>query len=356
MDFEARQDEGPLKAFFNTKAGQNYRSAQSGEKPIDAGDMLKRREAHWKLGSVPKGVRVLNLTIDVQRDRFECALMGTGRDRETWLADRFAIHVLDDGLTGLRPFLHKEHWRILLPLFARKVPLAAVDGAGKPIGYAPILSVTVDIGGSDRDADAANEGAKYFYEAAMALGIHATRITLVKGGSNRNDAKLMKLGQFADQKARGGPRRRSARLWIANVHRIKNIIDARLRRVADGPGCIHLPADLSEEHILEITAEQLEKGRWKNVRARNETLDLLVYAEAAILKPPFAQSAGHMRWVPRGFGVVWPKVDDLKLVAACEVAAAPVGAASPAQPAKIGTRAAARPTKGRSSSWMGRLK
>lgn len=307
LEFEARQDEGPLRAFVNTKAGYNYRSAASGEKPVEAATLMARREKHWRLGTVPRGPKVLNLTIDVQHDRFECAVIGTARDRETWLIDRFAVHVLDDGLTALKPFRHKEHWRVLLPLFDRKWPLAEVDSAGKLVGHAPVLSLTIDIGGSDRDGDAANEGAKYFYELALAAGVHPTRITLVKGGSRRDDPKLMKLGQFADQKTRGGPKRRSAKLWIANVHRIKNILDARLRREVAGPGCIHFPADLADEYFAELTAEELKDGKWVKIRSRNETLDLLTYGEAAILKPPFAQSQGHMRWIPRGWAIVWPR-------------------------------------------------
>ena len=369
LEYENRQDEGALRAFVNTKAGYNYRSKASGEKPIEAATLLARREAGWKLGTVPRGPKVLNLTIDVQHDRFECAVVGTGRDRETWLVDRFAVHVLDDGLTAVMPFRHKEHWRALLPLFDRKVPLAETGADGKPVGHAPILSVTIDIGGSNRDGDAANEGAKYFYEAAISLGVNPSRITLVKGGSNRNEPRLMKLGQFADQKLKGGPKRRSARLWIANVHRIKNVLDARLRRQTPGPGYIHLPEDFSEEHAAELTAEQLKAGKWEKQRARNETWDLMVYAEAAILKPPFAQSQNNMRWIPRGWGVAWPRDDGQRGVAAkgghpaaAANAVLPVKSGGPDSQADVGDAPAVarrqsrrRPPRAR-AGWMGRLK
>jgi len=302
MAWEARQDENPLRAYFNVKGGQNYRSILSGEKPIDAKDLLSRREVGWKLGTVPRGPKVLVLVVDVQRDRFECSVIGFAAGRETWLVDRFAIQALDDGLTGISPFVHKEHWRVLLPLFDRKYPM--VD-AGVTVGHAPILSVAVDTGGSDRSGDQATEGAKYFFQAAKALGVKPQRVTLLKGGSKVN-AALMPPAKFADQKLKGGPRRLSARLWLPNVHKIKNMIDARLRRDEPGPGYIHLPEDLAEEYVDEITAEEMVKGKWTKRRARNETLDHLVYAEAAILKPGFAQSASHMRWIPAGFGIIWP--------------------------------------------------
>lgn len=348
--WEARQDENPLRTFFNVKGGQNYRSQLSGEKPVKASDLRSRRQKGWVMGTVPRGPKVLNITIDVQQDRFELACLGTAAGRETWFIDRFAIHVLDDGLTGVQPFIHKEHWKVLLPLFDRKFPLAATGADGKPIGFAPVLSVTIDTGGSGRKGDQATEGAKYFYQAAVALGIHPSRITLVKGGSSIT-AKVMPAGQFADQRTRGGAKRRSARLWIPNVHKIKNIIDARLRRAKPGPGYVHFPEDFSDEHFDELTSEEMVDGKWKQIRARNETLDLLVYGEAALLKPPFAQSQNHMRWIPRGYSITWPKLSSEPTVEKEEtnVLVAPVVEEDKARTAKP-TRRPRKPR--RKKGWM----
>ncbi|MGD9470623.1 MAG: terminase gpA endonuclease subunit [Novosphingobium sp.] len=352
--WEDRQDENALRTFFNVKAGKNYRSKLSGEKPVEARELKQRMEPHWTLGSVPRGPKVINIVVDAQHDRFECAAIGTAAGRETWLIDRFAIHVLDDGLTGIQPFLVKEHWKVLLPLFDRKYPL--VDG-GAVVGHAPILSVAVDTGGSDKAGDQATEGAKFFFAAAKAVGVHPNRITLLKGGSNIN-GKLMPPGQFADQKLRGGAKRNSARLWIPNVHKIKNMIDARLRCTVPGAGYLHLPGDLAEEYLAEITAEELKDGKWQKRRARNETWDHLVYGEAAILKPPFAQSQSHMRWIPRGFGVIWPPKSEIAAAAdAPGKQTTPAAQADPetkASAAKSGARR--KPARRKPKGWMGRLK
>lgn len=291
--WEARQDESGLRTFFNVKGGQNYRSVLSGEKPLASDELAKRREPGFRLGTVPAGVKVLTVQVDVQHDRFEIGCVGWGDGLESWLVDRWALHALDDGLTGLRPFTHPEHWAVLLPLFSRTWALA--DGSGMS---PPPLTVAVDTGGSDQAA----EGAKRFFEMARAMGVHPSRVTLVKGGNNPN-GKLMPPAQFADQRLKGGPRRNSARLWMPNVHALKNILDARLRRSMPGPGYIHLPGDLEREHVEEITAEQLERGKWKKVRARNETLDILIYAIASLLRPPFAGSRSDMKWVPKDFRV-----------------------------------------------------
>lgn len=329
LAWEARQDEGPLRTFFNVKGGQNYRSVRSGEKPIDADVLRRRREVGWKLGTVPRGPKVLNLSIDVQHDRFECGVVGYAKDRESWLIDRFAIDVLDDGLTQVAPFTHPEHWKVLLGLFDRKYPLAELGADGKPVGYAPVLSIVIDTGGSDQKGDQATAGAKYFWNAARALGVHPTRITLVKGGS-KPTGKLMPPGQFADQKAKGGARKSGVRLWIPNVHAVKNMIDARLRRTLPGPGYIHLPENLSDEHVDEITAEEMKGGKWVKLRSRNETLDILVYGEVAILKPPFAQSRTDTRWVPRDYRIRWPDG---------AVPAAPPQSQAPEQAGEVNTAA-----------------
>lgn len=352
--WDMRQDESLLRSFYNVKAGKNYRSRLSGEKPVEKKDLKQRLEKHWKLGEVPRGPKVLNIAVDAQHDRFEVAVIGTAAGRESWLIDRFPIHVLDDGLTGIQPFIHKEHWKVLLPLFDRKYPMVE-DGV--TVGYAPILSVAVDTGGSDKKGDQATEGAKFFFAAARALNIHASRITLLKGGS-RPTGPLMPAGQFADQKVRGGAKRNSARLWLPNVHKIKNMIDARLRRKTPGEGYIHLPGNMTDEYLDELTAEELKNGKWENNRPRNETWDLMVYGEAAILKPPFAQSQPHMRWIPRGYGIRWPSKKDVSAMRADNASTAPAAGRGVSEEKKSTPSAKRRrktPARGK-QSWLGRLK
>lgn len=352
--WEARQDESGLRTFFNVKGGQNYRSQLSGEKPIEAKTLRDRREAEWQRGTVPRGVKVIVIVIDVQHDRFELGAVGYGDGLESWLIDRWHIDVLSDGLTTVSPFTHPEHWKVLLPLFDRKFPLAEVRPDGKPIGHAPVLSVAVDTGGSDRKGDQATAGAKFFWEAARAQGVHPSRITLVKGGSNPKGDRLMPPAQFADQKLKGGAKRSSAKLWLPNVHKLKNIIDARLRREKPGPGFIHLPGDLADDHIDEITAEELIDGKWKKNRARNETLDILVYGYASILKPPFAQSRTHMGWIPKDFRIAWPlpvsAAGDAEPVAEAAPFSPPPPAETPPPAQRQRRRAPAR-----RAGWMSRL-
>ena len=314
LAWETRQDESALRSFVNTKAGQKYRSKLSGEKPVASSDLAARREAGFAIGTVPAGVKVIVIVVDAQANRFECMAFGFGDGLEGWVIDRWAIDVLDDGLTTLAPFREPEHADVLLPLWSKTWPLA--DGSGQS---PPALCVAIDTGGGGFKGDGWTASAKRLWHKATGSiasggwGIHRSRVTLLKGGNNPR-GKLMPPAEFADRKMAGGAKRHSPQLWLPNVHSIKNIIDARLRRTAPGPGYIHLPgADrpgarkrekfdqdrgLEAQYLDEITAEELQKGRWEKIRPRNETWDHLVYAYAAILKPPFAQSRTEMHWVP----------------------------------------------------------
>lgn len=319
--WEVRQDEGPLRTFWNTKGGYNYRSILSGEAPLKSTELAKRREPGFAIGTVPAGVKVITLVVDAQAASLECAAIGWGDKLESWLIDRWAIEAYADGVP-IRPFADPSSrvMEALLPLWRKTWPLA--DGSGPS---PPPLSVAIDSGGGGTKEDSWTATVQALWHKATApisrdgWGIERKRITIVKGGNNPRAPRLMPPAQFADRKIAGGARRASPDLWMPNVHRIKNIVDARLRITAAGPGYIHLPgADrpgspprdrhekargIEDHHLDEITAEELKDGKWVKLRARNETWDHLIYAYASILKPPFAQSRDHMRWAPAAYRV-----------------------------------------------------
>ena len=55
LAWEERQDESLLRSYYHVKGGKNYRSRLSGEKPIEAKVLAKRREPGWRMGTVPRG-------------------------------------------------------------------------------------------------------------------------------------------------------------------------------------------------------------------------------------------------------------------------------------------------------------
>lgn len=351
IEFERRQDEAKLRTFYNTVAGKNYRSQILGEKPLEADDLSRLKDSHWRLGTVPQGPVVISVSVDIQSDRFECEAVGYADGMESWIIDRWAIDVLEDGLTQVDPFRKPEHWRVLLPLFDKTWPLAGLKGVRSP----KPLVVAIDTGGGgEKNVATATENAKKFWHLATAGGVARSRIMLLKGSSNHN-SELIGRARPSDQKSKGGFKRNSPELWLVNVHRAKFVLDARLRRQENGPGRIHLPSDFELRWQEEFTAEQLnKKGKWAKVRERNETLDLTLYAWFGLIKPPFMQSRSNMRWVPHAFRVLLPKN--------AEIADDDDGAAVDAVQAEQAiAKAAAKPVarkRKRSTgqqSWMARL-
>lgn len=347
LAWESRQDESALKAFANTAAGKNYRSVLSGEEPLKTEDLKARREPGFQLGTVPAGVVAIVVLVDAQATSFQCAAVGWGDGLESWLIDRWSIDVLDDGLTSITPFAKPEHAEMLLPLWNRTWPLA--DGSGQS---PPPLAVAIDTGGGGTKGESWTKSVQQLWHKATGpisrggWSIHKSRVVLLKGG-NKPTAKMMPPAEFSSRLRDGKTNRNAPQLWMPNVHKIKNIIDARLRRETPGPGYIHFPgADrpgapkrerndkvrgLDDEFFEEITAEELKDGRWTKLRPRNETWDHLVYAYAVILTPGRAQSRSDMRWVPKAFRVP-PQLEPKAAIEAPDTAQAASPSRSPLLP------------------------
>ena len=284
-----RQDEAPLRAFWNTRGGKNYTSAADQAEAIDA-DTLKARRGGYNLGEVPAGVQVLTAAVDVQGDRFEVEVMGWGEGLESWIVDRFALAQLEVGGARVDPAGHPEHWSVLLRyVMWRRYPVQDA-----PEFSLPILNTAIDTGG----AEGVSENASTFWYTARRAGVPSSQITLVKGGNDRA-GRLIPSPTWLELDGRGRPKKGGPVLFVLNVHRLKDIVAARLRRADPGPGFKHFPADLPAEYYEELVAEEKQGGKWVKVRARNETLDLEVYNAAALIR--HAGERSDLAWVPAPF-------------------------------------------------------
>lgn len=316
-EFEARQDESKLVAFWNTRIGKNYRSKLAEAPRTTTEELLNRVEEGWRLGTVPAGVRVLTGAIDVQKGRFVCAVWGWAENGESWLVDRFEYFQAPDGLSALDPASYLEHWQVLMPLFQRRWPMAA-----DPAVTVPVLGWALDTGGEA----GVHDNAYKFWTSARGLGVTGHQLTLIKGGNTLEGPLLS--ASLLEKKTKGGPRKTGVQLWIPNVHKLKDVLDARLRRTKPGAGYVHLPEGLAEPQVAEFTAEEKHKGKWVKIRARNEMIDLYVYGSVVLLRPGHAQQRVDMGWVPE-----WARVPVIREVAAesPEVETAPAAVVIAAQ-------------------------
>lgn len=297
LAWESRQDESELKAFWNTKGGKNYRSKLAGERKVEADALAKRIEAGFVMGTVPAGCKVLTAQVDVQSNRFEVQVLGFGEGLETWIIDRFAIRVVGEGAGAVPvdPASNPEHWAVLTSTVVQ-ARYALADGSGTTV---PILTTAVDTHGEK----GVTPNAAAWWRSATALGIQKDRITLVRGGPPSQRWPM--IGTWIDEKkaGRGKNIRSGVRLWNVNTAELKSVVEHRLRRTMPGPGYIHFPHGFEFAYLEELTAEEYRGGKWVKMRPRNETLDLMVYGIASIMRPPYAQTRSDMDWVPVAFRV-----------------------------------------------------
>lgn len=106
---------------------------------------------------------------------------------------------------------------------------------------------------------------------------------------------------------------------LLNVDRLKDTVDANVKRAEPGPGYYHFPDWLPEAFYAELTAESRTAKGWENLaKRRNEAFDLCGYAEgmALWLKVP------AINWTaPPAWAAPW---DDNPDVRADDIAPAPM--------------------------------
>lgn len=268
---DRRQDETKLRAFYNTRIGKNYTSRLEDGVPVNA-DQLAARVEDPPLGQVPAWVRFLTASVDIQGNRFEVLVVGWGADGESTLVDRYAIRQLADGRTDISPGKQLSHWDVLYS----RVLMAAYPLAEDPTLELPVVNTAIDSGG----VPGVSENSAEFVRRAIEAGVPDWSVTLIKGAASHR-APMVASPSY-DKDNNGKRRKDAVALYVLGVHELKDVIETRLRIEIPGPGYVHLQVGLRPEHFAELRGEEKVKGVWVKV-ARNETWDLLVYAEAARL-------------------------------------------------------------------------
>lgn len=244
-----------LQTWINTALGETWED--KGEQ-VEARGLLARVE-RYSSESVPSGVLTITAGVDVQDNRLEVFLYGWGDQEEAWLVDQYVLRgdpgqaevwgELDD---ILRKRFSTDDGRRLL------VEAAAVDSGGHFTQHV------------------------YRYCAAR----KSFRVWAVKG--------MAGPGRLAWPKRATRVAQNRADLFLLGVDTIKAVIYGRLQRITQpGPGFIHFPDSCDQGFFDQLTSEtRLYKniqGRrvpfWKpkSANARQEALDGLVYAYAAMI-------------------------------------------------------------------------
>jgi len=277
---EAAIDADRRKAFINTVLGEEYE--EEAEAVPDWQRLYERREP-WPHHTIPERGLFLTAGADIQADRIEIDVWAWGRGLECWLIE----HIVVDGDPG-----RAETWAKVDPLLTRTWPhetgaRLALQRFAIDTGYA-----TQSVYAWARSQDHATVLPVRGYAAY-------DRLVPVSGPT--------KVEVLID----GRKYKRGLNLWTVSTSFFKKEIYKRLgltkptnEQLVDGiafpAGYIHLSQSASDEWCRQLVAEQQvivrnrrgfqARTEWRLLRPRNEALDCLVYARAAVWL------AGADRW------------------------------------------------------------
>jgi phage terminase large subunit GpA-like protein len=239
-----------LKVWINTALAETWEEA--GEK-VDWGWLAGRKETY--AGEVPSEVLVMTAGVDVQEDRLECSVYGWGLDEQGWTIDH-RIFQGDPSASNV--------WDLLLDYLIRDFSQAGRD---EPI---KIFATFVDAG----------DQTEHVYRFCKA---HIGRRIFPSRGSTVHGKPLVSRPSRIYQKG--------IKVYFIGTDTAKDLLFRRLQINDPGPGYIHFHAGLSDEFFAQLTSERLEKRYFRGytrryyvkVRNRNEALDCLVMAYAAMI-------------------------------------------------------------------------
>jgi phage terminase large subunit GpA-like protein len=216
---------------------------------IDIKDLLKRHEDYP--ADVPNGAFILTAGVDTQDDRLECEVVGWGKYGESWSIAKYIL----DGDPKF-PKVWQKLDNILQSTYKHE---SGID--------MKILGMGIDSGGHRTD---------YVYNYCKA---RVEQNVFCMKGDKAIETPILKSGISKNKDG-------SLRLYMVGVNSAKDVIQGQLTIKDVGPGYMHFPKkpEYDEEHFKQLTGEAKNKttGRWEKFRARNEALDIRVYAMATL--------------------------------------------------------------------------
>jgi phage terminase large subunit GpA-like protein len=250
-----------LKSFVNTRLAETWEEDFASK--VDASGLLERCE-HYEPAMVPEGGLALTVGVDVQDNRLAVSVWAWGREEEGWLLDHQEIYG-----DPSRP----ELWKQLDEVVLREWPHAMGHKLRPDV-------VAIDSGG---------HFTAEVYQYARERGRQG--VVAIKGQSQRGKPPIGKASKV-DVNYQGKTLKRGALVYPVGGDTVKTTLFGRLKHNEPGPGFLHFHMKTTGEYFEQLTAEKqvLRYNRggfptreWvKKPSARNEALDCLVYAYAAV--------------------------------------------------------------------------
>lgn len=248
---EAQGRPEAIASFVNLRLGESYEDMTN---VITVGELASH--CHEYDGEVPTGVGILTCGVDVQETWLECAVWGWGKQEEAWLIQ--SVQFVGD--TSQAQVW--EDLKIFLKSTFRNKNNAAI----------PITQTIIDSG---------------FATEIVYRYVKSFREDKINCHPGKGFDGARQIFEWSRYKNAGKPR-----VGLVGSSQAKGIINARIKNVtAHGSGYIHFRHDTNPEVLEQILSERkitvYSKGNapkqiWKRIRERNEQLDCVVYAYAAL--------------------------------------------------------------------------
>jgi phage terminase large subunit GpA-like protein len=258
----AKTDPLLLKGWVNKRAAEAWEDEAVAAINAD-GLMAKAQSEAYSSGTVPAGVVLLLMAVDVQDTWLETTVWGFGRGEEMW-------RIWHQKIEGSPAY--EEVWDQIDSI--RKTQWPREDG-----GTMTVRHCGIDTGG-------------HFTQEAYEFCRQRTRegVVALKGSSTKAAPALSK-GSKVDVNWKGRLVKKGVTLYLVGGDTLKRTIYARLKKDGTGPGAIHFGNDVTEEFLQGLTCERLVPKTVKGFQvlswekpsgARNEPLDLAVYCMAVL--------------------------------------------------------------------------
>lgn len=235
-------------------------------------------------GVAPDWTRFVTITVDVQGSYFPVQITAWGEGGKAQVVDRIDLTLPpadapnvapdeDGNRRRLAPHRYAEDWAVLEPLAHRVVPVAGADHGLMP------LVVVVDFQG----APGVSDNAEAFLRGRRVAG-EGGRWRLSRGQGGWKVPFRVKYE--TPERGHGGKAARNIKLLTLATDRLKDTIEASLKKAAGGAGALYLPDWMRDDPDMmgEFVAEERHSDGWKKKpgQTRNEGTDLTVQARGAV--------------------------------------------------------------------------
>lgn len=306
--YEDTSDETALKKTVTTDQGSYYiaKARMSERVPED----LKNKAEDWgsteDSPTVPRGVRFLVATVDVQARSFVVQVHGF-TESDVVIIDTFKIRKsnrkdADGDPLPIDPAAYAEDWDTLIDQVIKKT-YRLDDDTGR--------EMQIKLTGSDsagREGFTTNAYAFWRRLKTGGEGLHR-RFILLKGDGKITAPRTAVTWPDQQHKDKNSPVRGDVPVLRLNSNMLKdqasNLLARRVAEESEGGGMIRFPNWLPLYIYQQLTNEiRTAKGVWENPASRrNEGFDCLYYALAVVVRPP--DIATNAPWAV----IRWDRID-----------------------------------------------